>query len=444
MRKSQRRLRLLVPALVVTAIAAVTWGTVSADAVPARHATSKQTTLVVWGLQQSDARTKVQNAIVQQFEKQYNVKVEWQGKSFNDVFTSVKLGLSGPGAPDIAQLPQGWPMVQLVKANLLRPLNSYAKKYGWYTHFSQADIRISSASANGATFGRGNLYGVSAEDDILGVFYNKAKFASLGLKIPKTFAQFEQALAKAKAGGETPIQLGDSDQWPLLHASYLIIPQFVSKLAINNFVYSKGAQLPTASFAEAANRIAQWNKKGYFPPGMLGTSADDSFASFLKGDGVFYLGGSWYISNIEQAKAASKYGFFLMPPRKAGASPAVIATGENQYAISTRSQNPDLAAKLLNVLTGKHFAQLLVSQAHDIPAANFAHPQASTPMLKDILGGLSQLQKANGMLPWLDWASPTMYTTMAAGEQELVSGKIDGQQLASRIATDKMKFKQSK
>ena len=50
--------------------------------------------------------------------------------------------------------------------------------------------------------------------EIVGVYYNKQMLADLGLDVPTTFAEFEQALEVAKQAGEVPIQFGNNDAFP--------------------------------------------------------------------------------------------------------------------------------------------------------------------------------------------------------------------------------------
>ena len=49
-------------------------------------------------------------------------------------------------------------------------------------------------------YGEGNLYGVHMQGEVVGIYYNKAKLAELGIEAPSTMSEFEAALAAAKAG----------------------------------------------------------------------------------------------------------------------------------------------------------------------------------------------------------------------------------------------------
>ena len=64
-------------------------------------------------------------------------------------------------------------MGQLVKGGLLKPLDAYADAYGWNDRWSKTLLDLNRFSADGKQFGAGNLYGVSQQGEIVGVFYNK-------------------------------------------------------------------------------------------------------------------------------------------------------------------------------------------------------------------------------------------------------------------------------
>src|SRR3546814_1651862 len=61
------------------------------------------------------------------------------------------------------------------------------------------------------------------EQDLMGVYYNKAMFAELGLQVPKTYAEFKDVVEKIKAAGRIPIAFGNRDRWPATNTMSLIM-----------------------------------------------------------------------------------------------------------------------------------------------------------------------------------------------------------------------------
>src|ERR1043166_3395879 len=177
----------------------------SPTGVTARHAS---VTLLVWDQEVRGGQAATMKALNAAFAKKYpDIKIDRVAKSFTDLQATLKLAASGPNPPDIVEANNGYSaMGPLVKANLLLSLNKYAAKYGWNSRYSAGILRMNKFSADTSKFGTGNLYGLPMTGEVVGVYYNKAKLKKLGLKVPTTFAAFEQAVTKAKGGGETGIQ----------------------------------------------------------------------------------------------------------------------------------------------------------------------------------------------------------------------------------------------
>jgi raffinose/stachyose/melibiose transport system substrate-binding protein len=407
---------------------------------------SASKSLVVWAISsQGPGYQAALNHDVKVFEAQHHVKVTVDWKSFNDLYTAVKLALSGPGSPDIVQLPQGWPMVELVKAHLLVNLNSYEKKYDWGSRFSKAELADASATANGKFFGTGNLYGVSDTVAFLGWYYNKQKLAGLGLQVPTTFSQFEHDLAVAKQHGQVPVQFGDSDQWPALHTFYTVLPQFVSQAKISNFTLgASGAQPINSSGAvQAASSLASWAKQGYLEPGFLGVSSDQAIAAFLKGQGVFFApGGSWFSSEVIAAHEQNSIGFFLLPGQSAGGAPVTTGSGNNPFGVSTKTSNAPLAAEFLNAITDQQAEQEVVTVGAQIPAELYPFKYPTSGVFGSILSAYQKI-KANGQVPWLDWASNSMYTQLSQNFQSLLGGKMSASAVLSAAQANQASYIQS-
>ena len=69
----------------------------------------------------------------------------------------------------------------LATPGLLLPVDKYVAKYNWKKTFGPL-IRQLYLSKDGTKVGSGNIYGVPDFAEILGVFYNKALLAKLGLQ----------------------------------------------------------------------------------------------------------------------------------------------------------------------------------------------------------------------------------------------------------------------
>ena len=186
-------------------------------------------TLTVWD-QECCQVSKVWDQLNAEFEQEYpNVTIERVNRDFGELKTLLRLAIAGPKGPDVVEVNQGWPdMGQLVKAGLLLPLDNYAEAYGWTDRVSENVLSVSRWTEDGSQFGTGSLFGYTTFGEIIGVYYNARMLDDLGLTLPTTFDEFEQALEAAKQAGEVPIQFGNNDAFPGIH-EYVVIQDQVRR-----------------------------------------------------------------------------------------------------------------------------------------------------------------------------------------------------------------------
>src|SRR5215213_2075734 len=306
-------------------------------------------TLTIWDQEVRGGQAKQIKRLNQAFQAQYpNVTIKRVAKSFTDLNTTLKLAVSGPKAPDIVEANQGRPVMgQLVKGGLLKPLDAYADAYGWKDRWSKTLLDLNRFSPDGKRFGSGNLYGVSQMGEIVGVFYNRDKVPS----VPKTFGEFEQMLAKAKAAGEVPISFGNLDKFGGIHEFQTVQNQFANKEDVRDFVFARGGDgFDTIENREAATKLQDWADKGYFTPNFNGTGYDPAWQRFAKGKGPFTIAGTW-ITNDAVSTLGDKLGFFLMPGREEGAKPTSLGGESLPWAITSKSKHADVAGAYIDFLT---------------------------------------------------------------------------------------------
>jgi raffinose/stachyose/melibiose transport system substrate-binding protein len=405
----------------------------------APSATTATVTLSVWDQEVRPGQAAAMKKLNAQFEKAYpNIKIKRTAKSFTDLQATLKLAASGPNPPDVVEANNGYSaMGPLVQAQLLMPLDAYSQKYGWRSRYSTGILRMNRFTRDGKSFGRGSLFGLPMTGEVVGVYYNKAKLRELGLKVPASFAAFEAALAKAKDAGETPIQFGNLDKWPGIHTYEEPMLQFVSKDFARSWIFGSGGR----SFANAGTRLAatkvqEWARKGYFTDGYAGLGYDPSSAQFGKGEGVFVITGSWQTALFKKA-LGKDVGFFLLPPR-AGRSLSTLGGEGLPWSISSKSKNPDAAATYLNFLTRSQNAQTIIGSGQ-LPAMKGA-VKVPAGVETDVYRAWTTANTRDAIVPYLDWATPTMYDTITASIQKLMAGKSTPAAFVSEVQKDYAKF----
>ncbi len=394
-------------------------------------------TLTVWDQEVRGGQAAQIKRLNAAFEAKYpNVTIKRTAKSFEDMQATLKLAVSSNKAPDVVQANQGRPVMgQLVKGGLLKPMDGYAKIFGWQARWAKTLLDLNRFTPDGKQFGSGNLYGVSQMGEIVGVFYNKDKVSTP----PKTFAEFEQQLADAKKNGDVPISFGNLEKWPGIHEFQMVQNQFAPKQAVRDFVFAKpGASFSTPQNTEAATLIQGWADKGYFTPDFNGTDYDPAWQQFTKGKGPFLIAGTWVVADVAKAMG-DKVGFMLMPSSDAnGGSPVALGGESLPWSITSKSKVPDVAAAYIDFLTNADAVKALV-ETDNLPAMkNDEQPTGS--LNADVFAAWKQLSDSDGLVPYLDYATPTFYDDITAGLQRLLGGKVKPAPFTQSIEKDYTKF----
>jgi raffinose/stachyose/melibiose transport system substrate-binding protein len=393
-------------------------------------------TLTIWDQEVRGGQKKQITRLNQAFQSQYpNVKIKRVAKSFTDLNTTLKLAVSGPKAPDIVEANQGRQVMgQLVKGGLLKPLDAYADAYGWNDRWSKTLLDLNKFSSDGKQFGSGDLYGVSQQGEIVGVFYNRDMVKT----VPKTFEAFESMLAAAKKKGQVPISFGNLDKFGGIHEFQTVQNQFANKDATRNFVFAKGgASFDTGENREAATTLKSWADKGYFTPNFNGTGYDPAWQQFAKGKGPFTIAGTWITSDALSA-LGDKLGFFLMPGREAGTQPVSLGGESLPWGITSKSKHADVAAAYIDFITNAKAADVQV-ETDNLPATQ-ATKQPAAPVQKDIFAAWKQLNDTDGLTPYMDYATPTFYDDLSGAVQKLLAGKLKPDAFTKSVQEDYAKF----
>jgi len=396
-------------------------------------------TLTVWDQEVRGGQNSAMVELNKQFHEKFpNITIKRVAKSFTDLQTTLKLAASGPNPPDVVEANNGYAaMGPLVKANLLLDLSDYSDAYGWADRYSTGILKMNQFSADAATFGSGNLYGVPMTGEVVGVYYNKDILSKLGLDVPATWEDFVAAVEKAKGAGETAVQFGNLDKWPGIHEFETIQLQNVDKDYARNFIFGDG----TPSFEDegntaAATTLADWASKGYFTDGFAGLGYDPSWQDFGKGKGLFLITGSWLTSDLGKA-LGDKVGFFLVPPPEGGSLASLGGEGL-PWAISSKTANADAAAAYVNFITSDEAMQVVTDNGN--LSASKAPVTVPAGLDTEVYEAWKKANDEDAIVPYLDWATPTMYDTSTAEIQKLMGGQTSPADFVSAIQADYAKF----
>lgn len=398
-------------------------------------------TLTVWDQEVRGGQEKQMSTLITQFQTAYpNIKIKRVSRSFDDLTKTLRLALSGADAPDVVQANNTRSqMGAFVQAGELVNLDPYAKAYGWDTRYPASVRSVSSYSTDGKTFGSGSLYGLPQVGEVVGIYYNTKKLNALGIQPPKTWAELDAALATAKGKGEVPLVLGNLEKWPAGHVFGVVQGRYVPAAQIRTLGFGqKGASWTTPDNVKAAQTLVDWVDKGYFNNGFNGQDYDPAWQGFSKGQGVFLIAGSWLQADLSAAMK-SDVAFMLPPPSEAGGT--VVTTGGTglPFAITSKAKNEDAAAAYINFITSPDAMKVLAENGN-LPVVETSQQTAPDPLGKDIFAAFADVSKADGLVPYLDWATPTMGDTLGATLQDLLAKKVTPADAMASLEKDYTEF----
>lgn len=445
-RTGHGRATALLAAAALAAVAAACSGTPSANvstssgkgAVPTRQEAYKKAgkvTLLVVDQETSASGMKEFGQLNKAFEQKYpNITVKRVTRDFTSLVANETLLLSGSNVPDVVETDESYATQgRLVKAGLLTNLNGYGRSWGWLGRQSQSLLLCCRLSSTGKGLGSGNLYGIPASSQIVGIYYNAKLLHQLGLQPPQTRQEFEAALAKAKAAGITPIVAGNAQSSDLITWGFQIAWDMNAdaKAQQDALLGRRGASFTTPEALAAAKEVATWGQKGYFSPGYGGISPDQATAAFEKNQGLFYINGSWWGGDL--AGSMGKNVRFMVPPAPSpGATRSGIYAAGQPWAIPSKAAHPLAAALYIDFITDPANRHVFVD-AGDIPAGPVSTAGlALAPVLKDFYTAAAYLGAHNSALPFF-WAIPTGQQFWQHQGQGLTDGHLSPQDFVNGV-----------
>jgi len=352
------------------------------------------------------------------FEKLHpNVTIKTGGTGFKDYYKQLPLLLKSTSSPDLVAVPA---VTNLVKDHLLYNLTPYVSLYHWNKIYSAGQLGDYSVGKNLTSLGGSETIAVPGGYYVVGIYWNKKLAAQAGItSAPTTFADFESDLAKAKAAGELPIQLGNTDgsaQWILQEASQ----SFAGSDKIRNWIWgTPGSTIDLPGVTKAATTLADWVTAGYTPtPSQInGQSGEDAAGKFAAGVGVFLFSGNWDATNIGKALNTDA-GYFTFPGPK-----GVAPVGSSALGVSAKTKNPNAAAAFLNYFHSAKASQVFFDNGL-IPQNVSSLKPATNAVTNDIARAFAKVHADNGSVPALSNATPSGLDVLTKNLSDLMAGNI--------------------
>ena len=343
--------------------------------------------------------------------------------------------------PDLMRLPQ---VCGLVKDNLLKNLDGYAKAFGWDKWPGLATSQSDAHRPADARAARVRCTRWGLNYSLTGVFYNKKLAAQIGMTTPPTtLAELDALLAKAKAGGHH----SDRAVQRRRHGRPCL-PAAEPDGRLRRTGSDQRLDLPEARRHDRHARrtsgrrehLEKWIKAGYFHEDVNAIDYATMMSRFIDGEGLFMFNGDWESGNLDK-QMPGNVGFFLMPPAQRAAS-TPRCRRRSPSGSRAKAKHADCAAFFLNwVATNPKAREIAVEVggSHPVGPADLPMPRCRAGHRHGADARGRREDRARTTARWTSSPTPPARSTPRAGRpqlQKLVAGQQTPEGVLKSVQAD--------
>lgn len=283
----------------------------------------------------------------------------------------------------------------------------------------------------------GETYGIPFTFGIEGFWYNTELFAQAGITdTPTTLDELNDAVAKLRAAGVTPIAVGAGDKWPAAHWWYQFALHNCSIDALQEGAADFNFDDPC--WVKAGTDLQDFIATNPFQDGFLGTPAQQGAGSsaglVANGQAAMELMGHWNagtIGGLTPDETVPEFlGWFPFPaiPGSAGDPTATLGGGDG---FGCAASAPPECAELLAYIMSPDVQKKFAASGSGIPTVAAAVDSLEDPNLKLVAEGLAN---SSYVQLWLDTEfGTTVGNAMNDGIINLISGSGSPEDIVKRM-----------
>ncbi|WP_069999223.1 extracellular solute-binding protein [Cellulosilyticum sp. I15G10I2] len=306
--------------------------------------------LTVWhqSVAETDPASKlIKDAIAEWNAANPNVIVEEDGVTGEQYKTKIKTAIAANEGPDLSYMWGGSFVEPYVKAGNMLAIDEYLT--------DDIKSKLVPGTINGCVFD-GKTYSLPSTTFIASLYCNTELFEKAGAKIPTTYNELLEAVAKLKAANITPIVLGEKDRWPGMYWFDIIAMRQAGNEA-SMAAMKDPAKFDSPEFVEAARKMQELVDAGAFNDSMFSMSYDEMIGAFTQGKGAMLFQANWVNAAIEDPSAATSGKVVAVPfpifEDGAGNVTEFYGGGVDGYYINANTKHPKEAAEFLIYLSEK-------------------------------------------------------------------------------------------
>ncbi|MFE4833553.1 extracellular solute-binding protein [Arthrobacter sp. NPDC056691] len=287
----------------------------------------------------SPTAVAAQDKIIKDFEAANpDITIKKTARAVDAHKDSLRTAIGTSAAPDIYDYWAGPGLGgELVKNGASADLTSEYTQYKWENRFTEAAL--------GPAKQYGGFNGVPWKLNGEAMYYNKALFEKAGItKLPTTIDELNDAAAKLKDAGITPIEFGGTVNWHVMRLLDTFLEGYCGSGTFDKLVTNQANWGQEECVTKSFTNLQKWSKD-YFNNGFIGINNDESSSLFYTGKAAMALEGDWFNASIKDNAKVEDFGVFALPTgtgRMYGFEQAMYVTKD--------SKKKDAAAKFLDFM----------------------------------------------------------------------------------------------
>ena len=276
----------------------------------------------------------------------------------------------------------------------------------------------------------GKYYVLPKTLNMIGVWYNKAIFADLGLEIPTNWDEFLAVCKTIQDSGITPLAQGVMDGWTAYFDVYGFIHKvFAEDPEIFDKIERGEAKYTDPEWIAAFTSMKEFLEMGYVHKNSLALTYDQARSLFMQGEVAMQIQGEWAMSEIERDNVNNlDFGAFPLPYNAPGEEMVVPFEVGSSEGIAASSKNMDAALEFLRFTYSEEGVEYLASNVSMFSATRNApvdfHPYAAY---------WKPLMERKAVRFWYSAMNPAVSSEIISSIQMMYAGEITVEDFAKSL-----------
>lgn len=340
----------------------------------------------IWTLSfANDSANQAWAKIIADFEAANpDIKIKLENRAVDEHKSAMRVAASSSEGPDIYFMWAGYGLGgEFVNAGASADLTKYYDQYKW------ADRFLPTAAGFSKDYGAAR-HGVPYTFHAEAMYYNKALFKQAGIEAePKTYDELIAAAEKLKAAGIPAVTFGGTVNWHVMRLMDVLLETKCGAEKHDALMATKADWSTEPCATDSFVELHKWTSNYFLKP-FMGIDQGQSFNLFLAGKAAMMLEGDWLVGQLGGANVnLDDYGIFPFPT----GTNRLYGFAEYNY-ISSKSKNPDEAAKFLDYLASDDVQQAFLGQFGSISVnknIKYENPNALDKTWMGIMGSLDSM-----------------------------------------------------